>query len=493
MDELTVQTAAGAVRGEASGGVRRFLGVPYAAPPAGPRRFALPQAPETWEGARDATWPGPTAPQILKPFPGLDVAPLIGEGWTRGDDYLTLNIWAPQGGVSDLPVMVFIHGGGFVLGSKDAAIHDGSGFARSGVICVAINYRLAVEGFLPIPGIPTNLGLRDQIFALQWVRDNIAAFGGDPANVTIFGESAGAMSVANLLTSPLAKGLFRRAIVQSGHGGMTRDIGIAQRLVGKIAKRMKITPDAEGFRSKPPEAYLPVLQKLASPLAVDLRDETGREPVFGISRFIPVHGDDVLPQPFDALLTKGAGADVDLLIGTNREEMNLYFGPTGIRRKIPGLLARFLLSRSQPKAKAVLRDYGLGQDGVRPGDAMTLAMSDLVFRWPARRFAEAHKGHTWFYELEWQTPACDGTLGACHGAELPFVFDTLASVTGPQGLAGENPPQELADRVHGLWIQFARTGTLPWPEYDAKSRMVHLLGSGETVHEPVMPAARHLA
>lgn len=492
MTTADVEISTGLVRGALSDGIWRYLGIPYAAPPVGARRFELPIRPESWTGVREATDPGANAPQIHKPFPGLDVVPLIGTGWIPGDDYLTLNVWAPEGSPQKLPVMVFIHGGGFVLGSKDAPVQDGASFARSGLICVSINYRLGVEGFLPIPGVPTNLGLRDQIFALQWVRDNIAAFGGDPDNVTVFGESAGAMSVANLLVSPLAKSLFRRAIVQSGHGAMVRDPDIAQRLVRKIARLMKITPDEAGFRSKPPEAFFPAIQKLAKPFAIDLRDEAGREPVFGISRFIPVHGDDVLPEHPEALLRKGAGAEVELLIGTNREEMNLYFGPTGVRAKINRLLARFLLSRSQPKAGKVLRDYGLGRPGVRPGDALTLALSDLVFRRPARRFAGAHQGRTWVYEFEWQSPAGQGTLGACHGIDLPFVFDTLATVTGPQGVAGENPPQAVADRVHGLWAEFARSGTLPWEEYDGATRMVHELASGETVHEPVMPAAAHI-
>lgn len=486
-----VATASGKVRGVAEDGMRRFLGLPYAAAPVGSRRFALPVAPERWEWVRDCVEPGPSAPQVTRPFPGLDVVPLIGSGWVKGDDYLSLNIWAPER-ADGAPVMVFIHGGGFVLGSKDASIHDGSAFARDGLVCVAINYRLGVEGFLPIPGVPTNLGLRDQIFALEWVRDNIAAFGGDPGNVTIFGESAGGMSVANLVASQLAKGLFRRAIVQSGHGAMTRDPAVADRLVRKIARRMRITPDAAGFASKAPEDFFPVLEKLAKPFAIDLRDKAGHEPVFGISRFIPVHGDDVLPEPCEAALRHGAGRDVDVLIGTNREEMDLYFGPTGVRGKIKGLLARLLLSRSVPKAGRALKAYGLGEKGVSAGDAMTLAMTDLVFRWPARRFAEAHQGRTWVYEMEWRSPAAGGTLGACHGIELPFVFDTLASVTGPEGFAGEAPPQELATRVHALWAGFARDGELPWAEYEADNRMVHELDSGRTVEEPVMPAQRFI-
>ncbi|HUD91875.1 carboxylesterase/lipase family protein [Sphingobium sp.] len=487
-----VQTRSGAMRGETKGVVTRFLGIPYAAAPVGARRFALPQSPEPWTDVRDALTPGPNAPQKVRAIPGLDVAPLVGTGWQPGDEYLTLNIWKPAGAKAGLPVMVFIHGGGFVLGSKDAAVQDGSAFARDGALLVSINYRLGVDGFLPIPGIPTNLGLRDQIFALKWVRDNITAFGGDPNNVTVFGESAGGMSVANLTASPLVKGLFRRAIVESGHGAMTRDIDVAQRLVRKLATLLKITPDEAGFRSVEPGDMLGAVEKVSLPTTrLDLRDGDGREPVFGISRFIPVHGDDVLPvKPLEAL-KQGMGAEIDLLIGTNAQEMNLYFVPTGVREKIGRLLATYALHKCQPQARKVLRAYGMGRSGVKPGHAFTDALHDLVFRWPARRFAEEHRGRTHIYEFEWQSPIFGG-LGAAHGMELPFVFDTLASVTGPQGLCGEAPPQELADRVHGIWVDFAKDGRLPWPEFTREDRQVYQLAQGASVHEPPLPAAAFL-
>ncbi len=493
MNPVEITIPAGTIRGSADGVVRRFLGIPYAAPPTGARRFAAPVPPEPWHGVRDTTVPGPCAPHRVKDFPGLNVAPLIGRGWQGGDDYLTLNIWRPDDERTGLPVMIFVHGGGFVVGSKDAAVHDGSGFARSGVICVAINYRLAIEGFLPIPGVPTNLGLRDQIAALTWVRDTIAAFGGDPANITVFGESAGAMSVADLMASPLAKGLFRRAIVQSGHGGMTREIAVMQRLVRKLAKLLKVSADAEGFRGVPPEACFDALEKVSRPTArIDLRDAEGREPVFGISRFTPVHGDDVLPQrPLDALVA-GAGAEVDLLIGTNAEEMNLYLVPTGVRDRIGRLLATYAVHRSQPHARKLLKAYGMGRTGVKPGQALTDALTDLVFRWPARRFAEAHRGRTHLYEFDWCSPAFGGELGAAHGMEMPFVFDTLASTTGPQGLTGEVPPQDLAARIHALWVGFATDGRLPWAEFDGETRQVYSLSAGEAGFEPIMPAAPFL-
>ncbi len=493
MSPPIVSTADGIVQGSAAGDVRRFLGVPYAAAPVGANRFAPPQPVVPWHGVRDATLAGPNAPQRTKAFPGLDTVPLIGEGWAPGDDYLTANIWRPDDDRTGLPVMVFIHGGGFVIGSKDAPVQDGSTFARDGVICVAINYRMGVDGFLPIPGVPTNLGLRDMIAALTWVRDGITAFGGDPGNVTVFGESAGAMAIADLIASPLARGLFRRAIVQSGHGGMTRSVPVMQRLVKKLAKILKITPDAAGFGSVAYDRLIDAVEAVSAPTArIDLRDEAGHEPVFGISRFVPVHGDDVLPQrPLDAL-ANGAGAEVDLLIGTNAEEMNLYLVPTGVRDKIGRLLATYVLHKSQPRARQVLKAYGIGTKGKKPGQALTDAMNDLVFRWPARRFAEAHTGRTHMYEFDWRSPMFGGELGASHGMELPFVFDTLACATGEQGLCGPNPPQDLAERMHALWIRFATDGRLPWVEFDAETRQVYSLVRQEARHEPVMPAAPFL-
>lgn len=250
-----VHISTGDLRGRRLSAIRHSVGIPYAAPPVGDRRFAAPQPVPAWPGVRDASAQGATAPQRLRAVPGLAIEPLVGTGWTRGDDYLTLDVWTPNA-ARDLPVMVFVHGGGFVIGSKDAAVQDGATFARDGVVCVSINYRLGVDGFLPIPGVPTNLGLRDMIAALQWVQREIATFGGDPANVTIFGESAGAMAIANLIASPLATGLFRRAIVQSGHGAMTRDIPVARRLVDKLAVLLSIPATRDGFASVPGETLL---------------------------------------------------------------------------------------------------------------------------------------------------------------------------------------------------------------------------------------------
>ncbi|HET9429144.1 MAG TPA: carboxylesterase family protein [Allosphingosinicella sp.] len=485
-----VETQYGRVRGRSADGISRFFNIPYAAPPVDLNRFRAPQPHERWRGVREADEIGPTAPQFVRDFPGLDFKPLIGNGWRRGGDYLNLNVWAPEvRGPSPLrPVMVWIHGGGFVVGSNYSPVQDGSAFARSGIVCIAINYRLGVEGFLPVPLAPNNLGLRDILCALHWVRDNVGAFGGDPRNITLFGGSAGGTAVADLMASPRATGLFRRAIIQSGHGNMVRSGPVAQRLVDKVAKWLGVTPDLRGFRSAGLEDCARAVENVSLPSSrIDLRDHEGREPVFGTSRFVPVVGNDVLPMnPLEAV-RMGAGAEIDLLIGTNAEEMNLYLVPTAMREKLGSLLAWYVLSRSQPSARAVLKAYGRGHK--KPGEALADAMNDLVFRWPARRFAEAHRGRTHFYEFDWRSPAFGGQLGACQGLELPFVFDTLASVTGPDGLVGTDPPQALADRVHRLWVDFATDGSLPWPEYDRESRLVYQLERGEAVHEPVMPAA----
>jgi len=489
----TVTTHHGSISGVRRSKALAFLGISFAEAPVGKRRFVEAERSSSWIGIKDAFVSGPNAPQRTRTVPKLDAVPLIGSGWVDGDEYLSLNVWKPEGDLTLLPVMVFIHGGGFVVGSKDAPVQDGSTFARDGIVYVALNYRMGIDGFLPIPGVQTNLGLRDIIAGLQWVRENITAFGGDAANVTVFGESAGAMAIADLVTSPLAKGLFRRAIIQSGHGGMTRDIGVAQRLVRKLAKLLGVTPDHAGFeRVLPGEAMFDAVEKVSAPTTrIDLRGPDGREPVFGISRFVPVHGDDVLPlEPLEAL-KQGAGAEVDVLIGSNAEEMNLYLVPSGVRDKVNKLLAWLILRRSQPRAWAVLKAYGMGQ-GKSAGQALTDAMSDLVFRWPARRFAEEHQGRTHVYEFEWRSPRFDGELGAAHGMELPFVFDSLATVTGEEGLCGTNPPQELATRVHKIWVDFARDGSLPWAPFERETRQVYQLAAGKAVTEPVMPAAPFL-
>jgi para-nitrobenzyl esterase len=486
-DRVQVSLPHGIAEGLAENGVRRFLSLPYAAPMTPENRFRAPQPVQPWAGVRDATRPGPCAPQIVNPVAELDVAPLMGTPDATGPDYLTLNVFAPDQPEGPTPVMVFIHGGSFVAGSKDASAYNGSAFARDGVVCVTINYRLGIEGFLPIPGVPTNLGLRDMIAALQWVQAHIARFGGDPANVTLFGESGGAYSTADLMTSPLAAGLFQHAICQSGHSFGTRSLAVMQRLVTRLARRLRITPDRAGFLSVPADKLLAAQQKVMLPSPWwDMRDAGGWDPSFGVSRFLPVHGDDVLPEPPTEAMKRGAGREVDLLIGSNSEEANLFFIPGGTGAKLNAWAARYFMSRAIPRAGEALRAYGLGQKGEAPGKVLARAMTDLMFRQMTRRMAELHQGRSYVYEFEWRSPAVGGELGAAHALELPFVFDTLASATSEHGLLGPAPPQGLADHVHALWVRFATDGAAPWPAFDAGTRLVYSLTRQAVQHEPAL-------
>jgi len=484
-DLPVVTLAAGAVHGSTQKGVHRFLGVPYAAPPVGELRFAAPEPHLPWTGVRPASERGPNAPHRVSSMPRVELGPIIGDGWIKGDDYLTLNVWAPAD-ESNLPVMVWVHGGGLVLGSKDAAVQDSTHLAERGVVCVAINYRLGAEGFAPIPGGATNIGLRDILAALAWVRANISAFGGDPTRVTLFGESGGAMAVSCLIASPLSEGLFRRAIVQSGHGSSVVSLEVGRRVVDGLARLLKIESTVEGFRSRTWEQVLDAQAALSRPGGADLRDADGFDPGFGLGRFNPVFGDDVLPETPLAALAAGLGNDIDLLIGTTEEEADLWFTPLWLDRLLPGFAARWLLGKAIPEPREALAAYGAGQ-GTRPGRALASALTDLAFKWPAHQFAAAHQGRTHLYSFDWRSPTA--RIGACHGMDLPFVFDTLDTVTGPKGAAGRKPPRDLARRIQGHWVDFAASGKLPWPEFDAGSRQVHRLHADETVRADIPPAA----
>lgn len=480
-----ISIASGRLRGISQDGVNSYLGVPYAAPPVGSLRFAAPGPVQPWTGVRTATDPGPNAPHRTASMPRIDLVPIIGGGWVRGDDYLTLDIRSPVG-ATGLPVMVWVHGGGLVLGSKDVAVQNGTRLARAGVVSVAINYRLGTEGFAPIPGAATNLGLRDVIAALLWVRDNIAAFGGDPSRVTIFGESGGAMAVSCLVASPLARGLVQRAIVQSGHGSSVVSLEVGRRVVHALAERLKVAPTIEGFLSRTWDQVLDAQAAIARPGGVDLRDAQGFDPGFGLGRFNPVFGDDVLPEPPLAALASGRGREVDLLIGTTTEEADLWFTPLWLDRLLPGFAARWLLGKAIPRPREALAAYGVGH-GKRPGRALADALTDLAFRWPAHQFATTHQGSAHVYTFDWRSPTA--RIGACHGMDLPFVFDTLDTVTGPRGVAGRHPPRELAAKIQGIWVEFARSGSVPWPAFDGADRQVHALFSGVTSRATLPPAA----
>lgn len=489
MVNVLLECAQGRLRGVVDRGTYRYYGIPYAAAPIGARRFLAPEPASAWSGERDATQKGPNAPQINRKFPGLDATGFIGDGWRTGDEYLCLNVWTPDP-KGKAPVMVFIHGGAFVAGTGDAPAYNGRNFARDGIVCVTLNYRMGIDGFLPLAGADTNLGLRDQLAALHWVKAHIAAFGGDASNVTVFGESAGAMSIANLLGSPLAEGLFRRAIIESGHGRMLHSFDCMQRVIQKLAEVLAVPATAEGFARRSLEDCAKAVDAVSQPgVIADLREPNGLDPAFGLSKFLPVVGDDVIPVASEEAVAGGMGSNVELLIGSNLEEMNIYFVPPGICELDDEIMARFLLGQVFPRADEALLSYGLGK-GKKPGLALTEAMSDLVFRQPVRDFALAHRGHTHVYEFGWRSTAFQGRLGACHALELPFVFDTLATCSGPEGLVGESAPQDLADHVHALWAGFARDGSLPWPEFEAGRREVYRLEERRSCSEDEFPAVQ---
>jgi para-nitrobenzyl esterase len=480
MSEPIVKTKSGAVQGRNVQGVATFKGIPYAAPPVGNRRFIAPISPEPWEGVRDAGAFSPTPPQAdlsSQRFPGLDLSPIAGESWRKGDDYLTLNIWTPDPAARGLPVMVFIYGGAFVSGGSSTPLYDGTHFARDGVVLVSFNYRLGVEGFSPLSGGETNVGLRDQIAALTWVQDNIAAFGGNPNNVTIFGESAGALSVNTLLAVPSAKGLFHRAISQSGGAQHTMSIEQASRVVARLSETLGISPTRKGFSSLTFEQLI-AAQSQILPGTIDMTTAHDTDATGGLTVFLPVRdGDLISAQPVEAI-RQGASATIDILVGTNSQEMNLYFVPTGLMDLIDSdeKVCASIAGR-HPRPESLVATYRASRPNASPGELFSAIMTDWMFYIPTLRLAEAHAsypGHTYLYEFAWPSPTFGGRLGACHGLELGYVFDTLDTpgLTGPQGLVGEDPSFELAERLHKTWVNFAATGDPGWKPFRTQQRNV---------------------
>nr|WP_268844430.1 carboxylesterase family protein [Streptoalloteichus hindustanus] len=447
-------TTEGDVRGSVVGNARRFLAIPYAAAPQGPGRFAAPKPHAPWAGVRDATRPGPSAPQATRDgFGALDMAPFFGPGWVRGDDYLTVNVWAPRD-AGDCPVMVFVHGGGFVSGSNLSPLYDGDAFARDGVVLVTLNYRLGVAGFLDLPGAPRNRGVLDVIAALGWVRRNIAAFGGDPDNVTLFGQSAGATVVGAILATPEARGLFHRAITQSGNGFGAILPDEAARVTRAAATALGVAPTAAGFAAVPDDRLVRLVPELGG---LDPRAERSAPAI----RLTPC-GPVLDQQPAESPL-----ADVDLLVGTNAEEGNLYLAPQGNLTTSTAEDVRETAARAHPDPDRLVAAYRAQRPGAGHGELRSAILGDAVFGVGSRRLAEAH-GAAHVYEFTWRSSAVDGQLGAAHAVELPFVFDCLdlPALRGPHALLGPaEPPASLAREMHTAWVSFARSGNPGWPRF----------------------------
>jgi carboxylesterase type B len=390
-----------------------------------------------------------------------------------GENCLTLNVWSADLGSVRQPVMVWIPGGMFEFhGTAASPWYDGSRFACDGVVCVTINYRVGAEGFLYLGDGNANRGLLDQIAALEWVRKNIAAFGGDPGNVTIFGESAGGMSVATLVAMPRAAKLFRRAIAQSGAAHHTISAATATLVGQQLAARLGAVPSEDAIAAVPMERLLEAQAALHADLDTDPDpNRWGHEVATSLMPWQPVIDGDVLPaRPIDRIAA-GCGADIDLLVGTNTDEHRLFLVTSGaIDRVTSDTLAAVAAGYGLP-VPATLAAYRAAHPGAGPGELLAAIQTDWYWRIPALRLADAHAtsvSTTYMYEFAWRSPQFNGRLGACHALEIPFVFDTLGR--GTDTLWGPTPPQELADVMHAAWVAFAVSGDPGWPRYDLRRR-----------------------
>jgi para-nitrobenzyl esterase len=451
--EPVVITKSGTLRGFVDGGAAVFLGVPYAASPFGDRRFERPAPAPGWDGTHDALAYGATAPQAHRQFT------LIPEPVIDGDDCLNLNVFTPDPGAAGLPVLVWIHGGGFVAGSSASPWYRGQSFCRDGVVVVSINYRLGIEGFLPLDGAPTNRALHDWVAALAWVQDNIAAFGGDPSQVTIAGQSAGGAACAGLLTSPLARGLFRGAVLMSGVGLVGQQLDSARAFADKIAAGLGVGATRVDFARLPPSALVE---------AQDDRMSFG--PV--------VDGESVPTTVYDAVKA-GVSGDVPVMLGSTAEEAVSALRAGGDRV-------------DEARVRSRLDREGLSEDGIErflaahageePWRMLGHAATESRFRVQALRFAEARAtaatAGTWLYDFRWKTQVRD--MGAVHCLDVPFAFDVL-DADGVREVAGDAPPQRLADEIHGAWVRFITSGDPGWPRYELAARSTQVFDAPSSV------------
>lgn len=500
--EPRVEIASGRIEGSHEEGVLVFRGIPYARPPQGALRLRPPLPPEPWPGVRDAKAFGASAPQN----PGRLAALLGAPTESYAEDCLVLNVWTPGADAARRPVMVWLHGGGFTTGSGSQPIYRGACLAKRGdVVVVTVNYRLGALGYLHLAhraeDAPGNLGLRDQLAALEWVRENIAAFGGNPDGVTLFGESAGAMSVGTLLGTPRARGLFSRAILQSGAASNVYDPEDAQRVAETFMKELGLVPDdLEGLRAKPLEAVLSAQERAVAQLLA----------VVPQLPFQPVVDGDLLPRPPLEEIAAGLSRDVSVLIGTNLEEQKLYAptDPKALQLDDEGLLRRCRRTLpapgpdGRPRGEHAVQRYRAAREGrcdVSPRELWYAIETDRWFRIPATRLAEqqaAHQPATYAYLFNWKSPALGGMLGSCHALEIPFVFGCVDDRL-VQRFVGDHPAVAgVSRRMQDAWLAFARSGDPAhpelgeWPRYDADRRATMLFGEECRVEHAPFEAER---
>ena len=487
---MTVTTTAGRLRGTVEGGVAVFRGIPYARPPIGPLRFAPPRPPEAWAGVRDATAFGPPAMQVANAVSGGQSV-----GAAPSEDCLTLNVWTPAPDTGHRPVLVWLHGGAFVFGTGSAPMCRGATLARRGdAVVVTLNYRLGLFGYLrgvdvcgealPSTG---NAGLLDQLAALAWINEEIAAFGGDPANVTVVGQSAGARSIAAMLAMPQARGLFHKAVLQSGAAVELPSPAAAGRVMERILADVGLAPHEARRLRDLPAARLLEAQGRATPRAAGI--------AYG-----PVADGDLVPVDPLAAIAAGSAAGIPLLIGTNLEEAKFHrrLDPEADGLDDARLLARLRDPRRNAQAadgarfdaaEAVAtyhRARAARGEGTSAPELWFAILSDRGYRVPAMRLAELHAAHTpqtYAYLFTWQSPGWDGRLGAGHVVEVPFIFGTLDAPDARDLIPADAPVGTLPAQMQDAWLAFARTGSpqtpqlRDWEPYTAPRRRTMLLGA----------------
>jgi para-nitrobenzyl esterase len=479
-----VETTAGRVRGQTQDGVDAFKGIPYAAPPLGELRFRPPAPVSPWIGVRDTLDFGASCPQPSSRPQGWSQEPSLSE------DCLYLNVWAPSGDrAARRPVLVWLHGGGFSIGSGSWPVYDGAALARRGdAVVVTVNHRLGILGYLHLAeiggaefGSSGDAGMLDLVAALQWVRDNVAAFGGDPSCVTIFGESGGGAKVSTLLAMPAARGLFHRAAIQSGPGLRAKPPEQATEIAGKIVADLGAGSDVRA------------LQTLSVDRLREAQDKMGRTGAFAFS---PVLDPAVLPEHPGQALKHGTAADVPVIVGCNRDEASLFLAmnsaaQNGVELDEAGLVKR--LSLLGDSAQPIIGAYRATRPGVSNRDLLIAIESDRMMRIPSIELAERKiAGSTtpvYMYLFRWAS----GPLGSAHGFEIAFVFDNVR----PPVMKQSPSRDALGARMSEAWLAFARTGDpsyagIPaWPAYDTDDRTTMIFDRGEsTVENDPCPADR---